>query len=97
MANGDQTTTLKRSCAAEPAPEQCAQGAIQTWQYKDCSTTCSDNLLTACNTKMYDTALKFARDPYDHHSHSCYNCESHTGRDHPNDCGPNDGPIGGPE
>ena len=96
-ARGDQVTTLRRSCSATPAPTTCAQGAVQTWQYKDCSTTCSNNLLTACNTKMYDTALLFARDEWDHHSHSCYNCETHTLGGHQNDCGPNTGPIGGPE
>merc|ERR1711935_783209 len=96
-ARGDQVTTLRRSCSATPAPTTCAQGAVQTWQYKDCSTTCSNNLLTACNTKMYDTALLFARDEWDHHSHSCYNCETHTLGGHQNDCGPNTGPIGGPD
>ena len=95
-ANGDQITTLKRGCAAEPAPTECRSGAIQTWQYKDCSTTCSNNMLSPCNVNMYDTALLFSDNSRDFDK-TCYNCETHTGSPHPNDCGPNDGPIGGPE
>ena len=88
MANGDQHTTVRRSCATEPAPETCASGAIQTWQYKDCATTCSNNLLAPCNIKMYDTALMFSDETW-HGTSTCYNCETHTDGDSLRDCGPN--------
>ena len=88
LANGDQHTTLKRSCSALPAEDECASGAIQTWQYKDCATTCSDNLLAPCNTGMYETAMLFSDETW-HSTSSCYNCETHTSGEHPNDCGPN--------
>ena len=88
MGKGDQYTTVKRSCAAAPAPTTCQSGDMGVYQYKDCIKSCSNNLLNACNgdldvADMFPDTIQPVR--------SCFNCETH---------GPDDdtcGELAGPD
>ena len=75
MWNGDQHTTLKRGCAAQPAPTYCQSGGLGgVYQFKDCVHTCSNNLLSACNSDLTVAAMFVdSINPVK----SCVNCEVH--------------------
>ena len=77
MPRGDQLTKVTRSCAAELKEPSCTAGSISTWQYKDCSTTCDDNVAHPCNTGLYETAKLFHESHHHNRNQHCYNCESH--------------------
>ena len=87
VGNGDQFTTVKRGCAAQPASTTCQSGnTANLYQFKDCVHSCSNNLLNACNGDLTvaamfpDTITPVA---------SCINCETHPTDD---SCGDLTGP-----
>jgi hypothetical protein len=60
VGRGDQLVTVRRSCATQPASDTCRSGEIgSVYQYKDCTASCSNNLLTPCNNDLHSAADLF--------------------------------------
>ena len=78
IGKGDQYTTVRRSCAELPAPETCIASSLAIYQFKDCTSTCSNNLLSACNGNLASVSNMFEDQPA---VISCYNCETHESDD----------------
>ncbi|CAG5088632.1 Oidioi.mRNA.OKI2018_I69.PAR.g11906.t2.cds [Oikopleura dioica] len=81
MPNGDQETTVRRSCSATPAPTFCTIGNPygSIYQRKDCASTCTNNLLSGCNNDLMEVGQKFADELTGEPIQSCFNCETHPG------------------
>ena len=83
MPNGDQETTVRRSCSETPAPTLCTIGNPygSIFQIKDCASTCTNNLISGCNNDLMEVGQKFADEVTGEQVQSCFNCETHPDQD----------------